>query len=287
MKDLNGKNCQSVWEQMDFYLRGELPPDRQQDVAAHCAECPSCLEELEARRIMRERLKAAVRSTPTPPYLEARIRNTIRTGSRPLPWRRQLLAAAAAVVISLGAVIAYNLGHLRLTTNSQDSYIASISNKIATLMRAGLKDHVHCSVFRKFPKNPPTTQEMIGSLGPEYSALLPVVRQRIPEQYYLVLGHKCSYRGRDFVHFSLKSDSKLLSLVITRKDEGESFETEQMIPSIVEAGIPIYRAKAQRFQIAAFESRDHLAYFVSDLSGQDNMQMMLALAGPVRDFLNN
>jgi len=43
-------------------------------------------------------------------------------------------------------------------------------------MKVGLGDHVHCAVFRKFPKNPPTFEEMAAKLGPEYEGLLPLVK---------------------------------------------------------------------------------------------------------------
>ena len=235
---------------------------------------------------LRERLRHAVGSEAVPPYLEARIRNTIRASQRRPAWMRWLVPVAAAALICLGAVIAYQLGHLRLTTSSQESYIASVSKQVSHLMRVGLGDHIHCSVFRKFPKNPPSISELASLLGPAYGGLVPVVRKQIPDSYRLVIAHECRYHGRKFVHLSLKSDSRLLSLVITRKNEGESLEGESLVPGFVQSGIAFYRAGVQRFQIASFESRDHLVYFVSDLSQQQNTEMMLALAPQVKEILD-
>ena len=235
---------------------------------------------------LREQLKQAVRSQATPPYLETRIRSRIRGAERRTFWSLRLVPVAAAVVVCLGAVIAYQLGHLRLTIGSQNSYIASVSNHIATLMRVGLGDHLHCSVFRKFPKNPPSIDALTESMGAEYRELIPIVRKQVSEDYRLMLAHQCRYNGRKFVHLSLQSDSRLLSLVIARKGDGESFKIENMAPSLAQAGIPFYRAGVQRFEIAAFESRDHLVYFVSDLPQQQNMEMMLALAPQVQEFLH-
>jgi hypothetical protein len=232
-----------------------------------------------------EQLKWAVRSEAVPPYLEARIRNTIRAGERRASWVRRLAPVAAALLVCLGGVVAYELGHLRLTTSSQESYIASVSNRVATLMRVGLGDHIHCSVFRKFSKNPPRAEELAEKMGQEFRGLIPIIRQHVPEEYRMVIAHQCRYRGRRFVHVSLKSDSRLLSLVIARKNEGESFAVEGMLPSFVPAGIPVYKAGVQRFQIAAFESRDHLVYLVSDLTQQQNINMMVAMAPGVKEFL--
>ena len=101
------------------------------------------------------RLQAAVRSEAVPPYLEARIKARIRASESPRRWVVRLVPVIIATAICAGAGIAYELGHLRLTVQSQQSYIASVSNRVATLMRVGLGDHIHCSVFRKYPKNPP------------------------------------------------------------------------------------------------------------------------------------
>jgi hypothetical protein len=232
-----------------------------------------------------EQLRRAVRSEAVPPYLEARIRNTIRSSQRRPSRRWRLVPVAAGLAVCISAIVAYELGRLRLTISSQESYIASVSNRVASLMRVGLGDHIHCSVFRKFPKNPPAPGELVEELGQEYKDLIPIVRKHVPEEYRMVIAHQCRYHGRKFVHLSLKSDSRLLSLVIARKNDGESFETEGLAPALVESGIPVYRAGVQRFQIASFESREHLVYFVSDLAQQQNMKIMLALAPEVKRFL--
>ena len=191
-----------------------------------------------------------------------------------------------AVAVCIGAGITYQLGHLRLTVQSQQSYIASVSNRVATLMRVGLGDHIHCSVFRKYPKNPPTAEQFVEKMGPQYAGLIPIVRSHIPLDYRLVIAHQCRYNGRKFVHLSLMNDSHLLSLAITQKGGGESFDTEGMIPALTESGIPMYEAGVQRFQISAFETREHLIYFISDLSKEKNTEMMLALAPQVKDYIS-
>jgi hypothetical protein len=140
--------------------------------------------------------------------------------------------------------------------------------------------------IRKFPARLPDAQEMLEKLGPEYGGLLKVVKEFVPSEYRVVMGHRFSYRGRKFVHLALKSDTKLISLVITRKVEGESFAKNGLRPAIAHAGIAIYRGSVQRFAIAGFESREHLAYLVSDLGEQPNLNMAAALAAPIQDLLS-
>ena len=237
-----------------------------------------------------ERLKQAVNTVDPPPFLESRIRNQIRLEAqktrksfRAIAWMPALGIAAA---LFLGVGVAYQLGHLRVTVDSQNSYIASISSRVGALMRVGLGDHIHCSVFAKQPAAPPPVEKFVADLGPQYAGLLPVVRQQIPEKYRMIAAHQCSYQRRKFVHLSLSGEGKLLSIVIASKRDGESFKAESFLPSLVQAGIPIYSSGVQRFAMHAFEGRDHLVYVVSDLPKENNQQLMIALAGPVKQFLD-
>jgi hypothetical protein len=232
-----------------------------------------------------ERLKSAVHNVEVPPFLEARIRNHIRTVKPSRRWLPRLVPVTIAAAAVFGVITAYQLGHLRLTVRSQESYIASVSTHIATLMRVGLGDFIHCSVFRKYPKNPPTTEEFIEKINPHYAGLIPIVRSQVPDSYRMMLAHECSYHRRKFVHLSLMNDSNMLSLVITRKSRGESFSTEDVLPALVRSGIPMYQSSVQRFQMTAFETSDYLVYFISDLPKQQNTDMMLALAPGVKTFL--
>ncbi len=234
---------------------------------------------------MNERLKAAVRSVAAPPFLEVRTRSQIRATERPRRWGFRLVPAAAAAAILVGVLIAYQFGHLRFTRNSQESYIASVSSKVASLMQVGLGDHIHCSVFRKYPKDAPRAEELVAKMGPQYSELIPIVRSQVPEDYRMMLAHQCRYHGRRFIHLSLMNDSHLLSLMITRKGDGESFDAQGLLPALVRSGIPVYQAGVQRFAMTAFESRDYLVYFVSDLPQDKNSEMMLSMAPAVKGFL--
>lgn len=233
------------------------------------------------------RLKAAVRSVEPPPFLEARIRNQIRAQAPRRSWAFKLIPAAVALAICAGVIVAYQLGHLRMTVGSQEAYNGSLRSQVATIMRVGLGDHIHCAYFRKYPKNPPPVEQFIEDMGPQYSGLIPIVREQVPGNYRMELAHRCRYNGRRFVHLSLMDGNRLLSVVIARKDVGESFQTEGLLPALMQSGIPIYQSGVQSFAINAFESRDHLVYFISNLPQQQNAAMMQAMAPSVKTFLQN
>jgi len=235
---------------------------------------------------MRARLKAAARSVTAPPRLEAKIRSSVRESRRQGVWSRYLLPLAAVSLLSVGLTVAYQLGHLRVSAKSQEAYIGSISTRVSNIMKVGLGDHVHCAYFRKFPKTPPTFAKMSAKLGPDYEGLLPLVKDRVPADLRIALAHRCKYHGREFVHLVFRSDSELLSMVISLKRDGESFTKENLAPVLADSGIPVYRTGVQHFEIAGFESRDHLVYVVSDLPPQKNVGILTALAPAVRDLLN-
>ena len=237
---------------------------------------------------LRQQLQRAVRSTEVPPYLENKIRANIRASAQKpgFPFRLGWVAAAAAVaVVGIGG-IAYQLGHLRLTASSQESYIASVSNHVASIMRVGLRDHLHCSYFRKFPKDEPKLENIEKKLPEPYRGMIPIVRKHVPADFQLMITHQCGYHNRKFVHLALKRGSQLLSVVLAVKEDGESFRTEELVPALTDAGIPFYQSGAQRFQVAAFESDRHLIYVISDLSKAENMGTMTAMAPELKDYLN-
>ena len=54
----------------------------------------------------------------------------------------------------------------------------------------------------------------------------------------------------------------------------------------VPPGVPIFGAHMSNLEVAGFETRDYLAFVVSDLSREDNLQIASTLAPPVQAFLS-
>ena len=201
-------------------------------------------------------------------------------------WTRWSLgaAAASAAIVAVFWVNRPEALPALADRTAHSPYIQKVSSRLAAVLGVGLRDHIHCAVFRRYPlRNPPTVEKMERELGPSYQGLLPVVRAAVPEGYQIVLAHQCDYLKRKYVHFTMTKGSSVLSLVVARKQDGESFD--ELRATAGPDGIPIYQSGVDRYRIAAFDAGKFLAYVISDMPGKANLQVASTLAPTVRDFL--
>jgi anti-sigma factor (TIGR02949 family) len=284
--------CEKTRRYLDSYIDNELLVETNHEVLRHLESCASCSAEVDARTRLRSRLKTAVQSQTVPPDLQVRVRERIHAHSRRpewiFGWSRWAAAAAMAVLVIAAGIGTWRANHLPPLPGlgdrpAQDSYISRISETISSVLSPGLKDHVHCSVFRKYPKNAPTLEQMAKSMGQSYGPLVQLVKANVPDQYRIIMAHQCGYKGRRYVHLTMSDGVHLISLVIARKQEGETLEMLQ--PALRPGGIPVYQAAAERFEVAGFETARYLAFVVSDMRGGQNLQIAGGLAPAVHNFL--
>jgi hypothetical protein len=281
--------CARIRRYVDSYINHELLVETNHEVLRHLEMCPACAAEVESRTRIKARLKSAVKNQSIPEDLGARVRAALRHNIRSsFAWTRWASAAAAVLVVAVGLWVEVprwtrpalpDLADRR----GQDVFIQKVSASLSAVLKVGLGDHIHCSIFRKYPKDPPSVGEMAQKLGPAYQDLVPMVKARVPEEYRIILAHQCGYQGRRFVHLTLTNGSSLLSLVITRKQTGESMQALSVSDHV--SGVAVYRATAQNYDVAGFETDQFLAYVVSDLGAQQNLQIAYALAPSVHQFL--
>ncbi len=281
--------CARIRRYMDSYINNELLVETNHEVLGHLEVCPTCAAEVGSRTRIKARLKSAVQNQSVPEDLQARVRAALREDSRSsFAWTRWASAAAAVLVVAAGLWFElprwtrHALPDLA-DRRGQDVFIQKVSASLSAVLKVGLGDHIHCSIFRKYPKNPPSVEEMAEKLGPAYQELVPLVKARVPQEYRIILAHQCGYEGRRFVHLTLTNGSSLLSLVITRKQPGESMQA--LTVSDHASGVAVYQAAAQNYDVAGFETDQFLAYVVSDLGARQNLQIAYALAPAVHQFL--
>lgn len=278
--------CERIRRYLDSYISNELLVETNHEVLRHLQSCPACSAELEARARLKRHLKAAVQGTAVPEGLEARVRLHVRgQGSRPaLEWRQWAVAAVLLVACAAAVVMGpWDSMPDLADRRGQDAFVQRVSQSIASVLRVGLGDHIHCTIFRRYPKDPPRLEQMAESMGPTYKPLVPLVKASISSEYRIIMAHQCGYGGRRFAHMTLRRGSNLVSLIVARKKAGESLAG--MTPAGHLSGIAVYQAAAARYEVAAFETDQYLAFVISDLSDQKNLQVAHQLAPAVHAFL--
>ena len=283
--------CEKTLRYMDAYISNELTVETNHEVLRHLEGCAGCSEELNARTRLRSHLKTAVKAQSVPPELQVRIREQIRSGrSNHWAWLsaggwRWAGAVAACLVVAAGLWVNRSGERMPALADrpAQNAYIGRVSANLAAVLKVGLGDHIHCSIFRKYPKDPPPIEKMESGLGPTYAGLLPVVRAAVPQGYRVIMAHQCSYAGRKFIHLTFEKDGGLLSLVVARKQTGDSLEG--LAPATESSGVPIYQSGAGRYEVAGFEAGNYFAYVVSELNSKANLEVAANMAAGVHEFL--
>ena len=269
----NDAACEAVLRQLDAFLGGELTAEARAKIEQHLAGCPRCAGEMETRARMRAHLKAAVRTQAAPEGLESKVRSAVQGAARAqyARWRAGWYTIAAAALIVIGVALV-NIWRLA-TTDSEEAILRKTTGRMAKVLNVGLRDHLECAV-RRDPNTPPSPPaEMASELGPEFAALLPVVESKLPPGFRVVSGHRCWAGRRQYIHFIVMSGNKVLSVILTRKKPGEWFDSG------------IYQTGVDRYQVVGFESQDNLAFVISDLDAQQNLQVAARLAPAVREYL--
>lgn len=283
--DFADKSCEKYRQRLNAYLNNELTEEIRLETFGHLGRCPRCAEELETKQRLKVALKRAVnRDEPAPEELRRRILRTIDLKSNRTGWNHWWLAVAATVLLSAGG---FGMWRWLTTRHASDvSFHAGemVSDNNAGLFNVGMGDHIHCALHRDFSSGPRSFERMAHDLGPDYIGLVSLVKERAPQDYTVMVGHRCDFKGRNFIHLILTNQKTILSIVLTKKN-GEAFDRSAMAIPSQGSGAPLYRARLQDQEIVGFETRDYLAYVVSGLPQDDHFQLASGLAPSVRGFL--
>jgi Putative zinc-finger len=267
--DAGGAACERIRGHLDSYISNELLIETRHDVRQHLEACPHCTAELHARTGVRARLQAAVHSTPVPDGLRDKVRRAVGSSRRSTNLGLYLMAAAAVFLLCVALV-----ARIRAHANPEDAILRKATGHLAPVLNVGLRDHLHCAIFRKYSKQPETASQMAGQLGPDFAGLAGVLRSQLPGDFVILEGHHCTAGNRQYVHFIVQRGGHLLSVILTRARPDESL------------GGGLYQEGVDRYQVVGFESNGYLAYVISDLDVQDNLQLAATLAPALRAYLS-
>ena len=263
--DFKQASCDAARNRLDDYLSGEASPGSRAVVERHLESCAECRRELESRRLGRDRLAAAARAEPVPDGLAERVRMQLDGEPAGAPRRRLLLAAAvAAAVVTTGGWAS----SLQLTGIAPHEFLMAeieirrLTERVSHIAGVGLGDHVHCAVYRRYPERHLTFKQAASELSPADEPSVRALEQAAEDDLDLRLAHRCTYRGREFLHFALTDETgRLASVLFTAKQEGDEITGE------------FEAAEVERYRIVTFGDGDRWAFVVSDLDRQTNRDL--------------
>ena len=274
--------CKRVRSYLDSYLNNELMIETNHEVLTHLETCEACSRSLEDRARLKAQLKRAVMQEYAPVALRERIGSELRR-SRGLSFNTfSLSLAAAAAMVVIAAAAFFISSPTRKPLSLQDE--VSPGDVTEKLLKIGFDNHVFCAIDHQLANRQFTPEQMSEKLGPEYAGLVALVKEKMPQYYAVVVGHRCHYQGREFIHLIMRNQNDVVSLVITRKN-GEAFPTDGVSAIAQAAGGPIYQAEWADQQVAGLETRDYLVFVISNETNDANRQIASSLAPSVRDFL--
>jgi anti-sigma factor RsiW len=273
--------CKRIRSYLDSYLNSELMIETNHEVLMHLETCGECSRSLEDRARLKTQLKRAVMQDDAPAALRERIGSDLqrsrRAGVSTFSWS---LAAAAAVLV-IAAAIFFTAGPARdgLSLRAE----VAPGDLTGRLLKVGFDNHVACTLDHRLANAQFTSEQMAEELGSQYAGLVSLVRENMPQAYTVVVGHRCHYQQRDFIHLIVRSQNDVVSLVITRKN-GEGFPAAGA--AVVQAsGVRIHETSWHSIQVAGMETRDYLAFVISNKTLEGNEQVASSLAPAVNDFL--
>jgi hypothetical protein len=164
---------------------------------------------------------------------------------------------------------------------AQASLNEALTERTAGILKIGLSDHVNCALHQDFSAGRQSGERMSRDLGPDYIGLVSLVKDRVPPDHTVIVAHRCRVSERDFVHLILTNRQTILSVILTKKS-GESFDQATALKA---SGVPLYQARRQDLEVAGFDARTYLAYMVSGLAKESNLQIASNLAPAMRDFI--
>jgi hypothetical protein len=154
------------------------------------------------------------------------------------------------------------------------------------VLAIGVTDHIQCAVTYYKGKAPHYSDaEMREELGPDYAALLHIVRYSNPDAE-VVVAHQCSFEGRQYVHMVLHRGDDMLSYILTRKRPGEAFPVEADPAASVDDH-NLYAGKVEGYTLTGFETENFFVFLASELDARTNISIVSALLRGTVDLLDH
>lgn len=275
----NSRQCERTREQMDAYLSNELLVETTSEIMKHLENCEACSRELETRMRVREALRRAAGREELPEGLSETIHQRLRSSQRRTFWGVRTptwsLALAGVAFVLMVAV-----------AGRQWIRFERANRMVTSVLSLGVDDHLHCAIHgHNYPDVANPADVLRKKLGPEYSALLPVVEQKLPG-FQVLEAHICSVPGspRKYVHFIARGQGTILSVILTRR-HGETLPAGTLAAAKTFANVNFYEQQLRGMSVAGFQVGGYFGFVVSSLSKNEMGQLAEGLAPALKTAL--
>jgi hypothetical protein len=306
--------CQEFREMMDSYLGDELLVETNHDVLGHLENCPSCRNELAARRGLLAQMRSAFKSIPEMqmnPAFAIKLQNDLRQiALRPSVWEKlksgafvnsPILAATMAACLFVG--IFFGVTWLRrlpapgntIARENQTEKLAETLPEIESntgqiiqaawrdLTHLAVGDHKNCALHFQLAEEPITLKEAAGKYGKYNKDLDKTVIASLSEAFTEKQTDKTADKIELFEAHSCVFQGKRFAHVILlhRNRRISVLVTEANLPGAGDEEIHS-EATAGGMLVARFRTANHAVFVVSDLTATENVTIAQKLSPAVR-----
>jgi hypothetical protein len=254
--------CRDVRELADSFLSEQLLVETNHEVVRHLETCPDCRSEIAVRRVLRDKLRAALAGAeelrPRPDFaaeLSAKLRPPQVVMSR-----RSLLqswwALAAGIVLAAGGGLLVRDSRMR--------------SRLTALAREAAGDHQNCAVKFNLAERPIRLDEAGRRYGAPYAALATFELPALDGPLEALDRHACVYQGRRFGHVVFRYNGALVSLLVT---DGAPPAAAELEP------------REGEFEVASLPAGRFLGFVVADLDRLQVLRLAQTFADPLSRHL--
>lgn len=292
-------NCRDFKDLADSYLSNELLVETNHDILQHLESCSGCRIELSGRRELRDRLRYAVKNAPKSqmnPGFAKRVESKLREQAfgKQRIWN---FAGSKAIFAGMASVLLIALVIGFITTPRNTPVTAGIdptpSNSVvpengwyerASFVAAkndAVDDHKHCALSHDLTEKPISLKEadkrFDNSANGLDLAVFDPLREAFGDEAKFIKAHFCIVNGRRFSHVVVEYKKKVVSVLLTLRDEGDAANGHDAVSCQPWADL----------RVACFESGKYSVFVVSDLGDDDNLLVANTISESVNKHVAN
>lgn len=295
---MQGMDCRNFKDLLDSYLSDELAVETNHACLRHAEQCPPCRAELAARRNLRSTLREVVQRTVMSEEAQARLRARLQAEASqpaaenvvPFSPRRAAkgrwsfggftlpVAVAAALLLAVG-LLSFYLSRGR-GQNTAQSYAAIELSQAVMDEAAG--DHRTCASHFAGAQTAAITPAWMKEKYPSYAQLAETAAAGAGG-LQLNSVHVCSFKQRTFGHLVYSQADKLISLLVTPRDEQALRAGKAPADDGLTAGLQ--HVLSSPYQVSAYQTAKSVVLVVSEFSEAENNALAARLAEPVSAHL--